>query len=842
MARPPFARRAPHTAGEPPAGGSTLDVLPHAYADFLAMERELASTELGFPVVDEASAKGDLAGTVMEMSALVAHVLALYSDRYGNEVFLGTASSPSSLVRHGRRLAYEPGPGVTASGYLALFAKEDLAGTIPARFAFSSAPVGEKPAQDYELIEPVPIEASLNAILPVDIVEPIVPPVGSTISLQTLTLAGIGFALEIGERVVVGWKQASTWVFRAAQIAGVELDSDLEETKVSLSSAIAVDLGADVTLFAHPALEAQAFGHDAPEPFFLSTFVNAIVNASLTNVRGYLAPNPLLTNGIFLDRIVDAPLVDEPLLRVSTSATALRVVTQRNVAAKLLHRTPDATTVTDSSGSPTIVQTTYTMFPSTTYQRTVSEVTTIDETGAAFTRPAALDRLSMYLGDWQVRAAVRVWQPSTAAVTTPLVLEGAHPSLLPGHLFALEPIGSDAGLPSRIARVVSSTMSADQTSVSFELVEPGATLVGLRRGYVRVLGNIGRITHGKTVTEVLGDSDGVSPFQRLRLAKTPVAHVLTEVGAEPQLELRVGGALFHRVIDYEDAAPTDAVYLTERDDTGVVSVVFGDGAKGAIPPSGKRHVQAIYRKGIGRLGNAPALAVAKIAKAHPLLERVYNPVPVAGGVEPASPDDVRAEAPLYLATFDRAVSVADHAKLALLCPGVVRARAFVGEVSPGVEGVLVVIADRDGAAPNAAAVARFLRERRDNTLPCLVVPPRIIDVSLHLAVVFDASFDAEAVKLALRALLASTTDDAPGLLTFAKRDLGQPLFMSQVVEWVERLPGIVRFAVSELAVASGGANPVGVPPATLDTVRAEPDEWIRLLSQNLVIDTLTESA
>ena len=172
MARPPFARRAPHTAGEPPAGGSTLDVLPHAYADFLAMERELASTELGFPVVDEASAKGDLAGTVMEMSALVAHVLALYSDRYGNEVFLGTASSPSSLVRHGRRLAYEPGPGVTASGYLALFAKDDLAGTISARFAFSSAPVGEKPAQDYELIEPVPIEASLNAILPVDIVEP----------------------------------------------------------------------------------------------------------------------------------------------------------------------------------------------------------------------------------------------------------------------------------------------------------------------------------------------------------------------------------------------------------------------------------------------------------------------------------------------------------------------------------------------------------------------------------------------------------------------------------------------------------------------------------------------
>ena len=840
MARPPFARRAPFTAGDPPAGAPVLDVLPHQYADFLAMERALASTELGFPVVDPANAKGDLAGTVMEMSALVAHVLALYNDRYGNEVFLGTATSPASLVRHGRRLAYEPGPGVTASGYLALFAKEGLAGTIPQRFAFSSAPVGEKPAQDYELVEPAAIDATLNAILPTDIVEPIAAPVGLTLSLQTLTLDGSDFALEVGEHVVIGWKQGSTWQFRAAQIASVAADPELAETSVGLVAAVTVALGAEVTLFAHPAFEAQAFGHDAAEAFFAGPFTNAIVDAALTDVRGYLAPNPLPSNGIFLDRIVDAPLVDEPLLHVSSVVAALRVATQRNVAAKLLHRKPEVTTVTDSSGSPTIVQTTYTMFPSTTYQRTVTEVTTIDETGSSVSRPSTLDRLSTYHGDWQVRAAVRVWKPATSAIASPLVLQGEHRSLLPGHLFALEPIGADASKPSRIARVTSASVSTSQTSVSFELVEPGATLTGLRRGYVRVLGNIGRITHGKTVTEVLGDSDGVSPFQRLRLAKTPVAHVLTEAGAEPQLEVRVGQALFRRAIDFEEAAPTAAVYLTEHDDSGAVSVVFGDGVKGAIPPSGKRHVQAIYRKGIGRIGDAPALAVSKIAKAHALLERVYNPVPVAGGVEPASPDDVRVEAPLYLATFDRAVSVADHAKLALLCPGVVRARAFVKEVA-GVETVVVVIADRDGAAPNALAVARFLRERRDNTLPCLVVPPDVIDVSLHLAVVFDAAFEAEAVKLAIRALLTSTTDDAPGVLTFAKRDLGQPLFLSQVVEWVERLPGITRFAVAELAIVSGGTNPFGVPPGPLDTVRAEPNEWVRLEAQNLVIDTVTEA-
>lgn len=838
MARPPFARRAPHTAGEPPAGKRDLDVLPHAYADFLAMERELASTELGFPVVDEASARGDLAGTVMEMSALVAHVLALYTDRYGNEAFLGTAASPASLVKHGRRLAYEPSPGVTASGYLALFVKESLEGTIPARFAFASGAVGEKPAQDYELIEDADVAASMNVIFPRDAVESITGGTPATITLFSVVVAGVGLGLEIGDVVCVTWGLPASFRASARFVKTIAENEETGETTVGFAASVTVPYAAEkIFLVAKPEIDVHAFGHDAPAVF--------------DGASAFFSPASVQPEHVFLDRELDAAVGGEPIVYAAGQAiAALRLepttpgFDQSTVHVKLRHTEPLMTPGFADPPTNSIPIQIYSLTPEVFYARTVTRLVMRQANAAAplWARPAIADRHTRYLSQWGLKAEVRTWRHSTVPVTSPIVLTGEHPAFLPGHLFALEAINDDAGeVESRIARVRSATILNGTTTVTFSLIEPGVTLDGFRLGHVRVLGNVAKVSHGKTVTEVLGDSDGVSAFHRLRLAKTPVAYDLTATGSEPQLEVRVGGAAFRRAVDFEDARTTDPVYLTERDDTGVVSVVFGDGAKGAIPPSGKRHVQAVYRKGIGRVGNADALAVNKIAKAHPILESAYNPVPIAGGVEPASSEDVRAQAPLYLATFDRAVSVADHAKLALRCPGVVRAHAILGEVTPGVEGVIVVIADRDGAAPNAESVRVFLRERRDNTLPFKVVPPGIVDVALTIGVVFDPAFDEEMVKLTLRGLLTSDKVESPGLLTFGARDLGQPLFMSQIVEWVERLPGIVAFRVLHFSVLAGASNPPAVPPATLDTVRADPNEWIRLLSQNLVIDKIAEN-
>ncbi len=834
MARPPIARRAPYTAGEPAGVTRDIDVLPREYADFIAMERALAALELGFPVALEDDAPGDIGGTLMEMSALVAHVLSLYQDRYGNEIFLGTAQAPASLVKHGRRLAYEPAPGLSASGFVALFAKEGLSGTIPERFAFSSAAVGEKPAQTYELSEPASVDFQTNVLLPKAVLESISGGTPATLTLSELAVLGEDLDVAVGDVVAVTWQSTGGLRAHARWVTSVSPGELSGETRIGLSASVQVPHGAEVLLVAKPALDVHAFAHDAP--------------ATLDTVAGYSAPAGVAATDVFLEGEIDVALAGQPVVRVlGQSVTALRLVVdpsgpkQDGVHVELRKESPQSTSVTNSA---TQITTTYNLTPVVVFARTVTRVSLQEAmTGNAFNRPSIIDRSGRYLSDWQVKVAVRTSRASEVLVSNPLELEGEYPALLPGHLLALEATGEDVGVvPTQMARVVSASISAGSTTVFFELVDRTQTLGAFRLGYLRVLGNIGRLTHGKSVTEVLGDSDGVTPFQRLSLAKTPVAHAAGRDGAEPQLELRVGGVLFRRVVDFEDSASADAVYITERSANGTISVVFGDGKHGAVPPSGKRHVQAVYRQGIGEIGNADVRAVTKIAKAHPILEKAYNPVSVTGGVEPASPEEVRVEAPLYLATFDRAVSVEDHAKLALRVPGVARARAFLGEVQSSVEGVVVVVADRTGAATSAPAVTSFLRARRDNTLPLAVVGPGIVDVTLTIGVLFDPAFDEEQVKLELRALLTSESADTPGQLTFGARDLGQSLFASQIVEWIERLSGIWAFRLLAFAVTSGATNPTGVPPAVLDTVHAEAAEWVRLLPSNLTIQKLSELA
>ena len=53
------------------------------------------------------------------------------SASYAGEAFISTAQAPSSLVRHAHRLAYQPDPGLAASGYVVLSRRRASAGRSP---------------------------------------------------------------------------------------------------------------------------------------------------------------------------------------------------------------------------------------------------------------------------------------------------------------------------------------------------------------------------------------------------------------------------------------------------------------------------------------------------------------------------------------------------------------------------------------------------------------------------------------------------------------------------------------------------------------------------------------
>src|SRR3954447_19284586 len=166
MSRPPIPQPEKSTGREQSGDLQKLDYLPLEYADLLGLEQDLAVTRLGRPRTGAGPDEADVTQTFMELAALVGHVLSVYQRQRAGEAYISTAQAPSSLVRHAHRLAYDPDPGVAASGHVVVFAKAGVSGTVERGLALASVPLGELKAQDYETRDELAADAALNVLVP----------------------------------------------------------------------------------------------------------------------------------------------------------------------------------------------------------------------------------------------------------------------------------------------------------------------------------------------------------------------------------------------------------------------------------------------------------------------------------------------------------------------------------------------------------------------------------------------------------------------------------------------------------------------------------------------------
>jgi len=67
------------------------------------------------------------------------------------------------------------------------------------------------------------------------------------------------------------------------------------------------------------------------------------------------------------------------------------------------------------------------------------------------------------------------------------------------------------------------------------------------------------------------------------------------------IEVTVDGDAWTQVENFENAGPSDTVFVVDTKD-GIASIIFGDGAHGAVPPSGSG-VTTTYRNGSGSTGH-----------------------------------------------------------------------------------------------------------------------------------------------------------------------------------------------------------------------------------------------
>ena len=590
-----------------------LDYLPLEYGDLLALEERVAVAELGRPLPggqpngDEA----DTTRTLMELSALVGHILAAHQRQYASEAFIGTVLATSNMLRHARRLAYQPDAGLAAAGYVILTTKDGVAGTVAAGLPLASVPLGDQRAEDYETLDDLIVDAALDDLAPLDATKP----VRLEFAADRFRVKGVGHRLEPGDPVAfVGPHWQAFVVTEATELPDEDATLVVVDPQRGLLTR-AVDVAATpATLLAHPNRTLRPFGTGAdataypllwvrnsgaaPSPMPSPTTVPFYWYAVQTAAGGGYVPED-----VYLATQEAEPLTGAIVLRQGGAHPAVFRVTQEVVAAVALHRqvrepfesfTVSVTPATTGGGftGRLVPAPAQTQIVRSHLSGTVTAIRVATRDGAVVGRvnhPVPTD----WLTGWTTRAELADREPNVAALTEPLILAGELSGLTPGRALAFVSRSTSAAEVVTVRRVVVGTV-AGQTHVWWDTTGVGGPPAGgWRLDDLRVHGNVARVSHGRTVNEALGGSDGVTPFQRLALNKAPVTILTGAMGGEPALEVRVDGVRWTRVPDLANSGPDDRHFRTETDDLGTTAVVFGDGTNGAVPPSGKKNVTTV---------------------------------------------------------------------------------------------------------------------------------------------------------------------------------------------------------------------------------------------------------
>lgn len=338
-------------------------------------------------------------------------------------------------------------------------------------------------------------------------------------------------------------------------------------------------------------------------------------------------------------------------------------------------------------------------------------------------------------------------------------------------------------------------VSRDEDRLTITLSEPLRSTYD--RSTVTLHANVARATHGETVREVLGSGDGAQANLRFALKKPPLTYVSapTPSGAKSTLQLRVDDVLWGETPSLYLLDAQSRCYMIRIEDDGTTAVTFGDGERGARPPSGQENVVATYRSGIGPEGEVGAGSLS-ILQTRPLGVRdVTNPLPASGAAAPEMLAEARANAPVTVLALERIVSLRDFENFARAFAGIGKAQAVVlwnGETR---------LAHLTVASANGKEIDRFsdvylnLRKAidavRDPVQQVLVhgFEPAFFDLAAQVRV--DPTFVAADVLAEAKAALLAA-------FAFDKRAFGQEVTAAEVVTEIQKVPGVVATNLTRL--------------------------------------------
>ena len=266
--------------------------------------------------------------------------------------------------------------------------------------------------------------------------------------------------------------------------------------------------------------------------------------------------------------------------------------------------------------------------------------------------------------------------------------------------------------------------------------------------------------------------------------------------------------------DLIDCGPDDARFVVEMSDERQARLRFGRRGFGRTPGLQENlasaELDAVYRVGNGTAGNVAAESIRMFGSyGEPVsgIEKVRNPLPATGGIDPELTEEIRLFAPHALRTdLQRAITPHDYEQLAMQEFGHQLQRTKVTFHWTGHEFKVLVAVDprgRENPTPDLLnQIQQYLHRFRRIGHSVQVRPAvRVIPV-LRLALCLNAHVIREQIRDELN-LLFSHQLLADGTLAFFHPDqqtFGEGIFVSRIVAEATRILGnrIVHLEVTEL--------------------------------------------
>ncbi len=831
-------------------------------------------TTIGLPALADLRTReeDDFSIALLDAWATVADVLTFYQERIANESYLRTATERLSLRELARLIGYNVRPGVAASVYLA-FTLETAQGapsstTIDVGTRVQSIPNPGEQAQTFETIVPITAYRAWNAMRP-----RLTKPQTIATGMSVVRVAGTATNLGKGDALVIVAAKENNDTDEALRfVASVAADNDKQETVITLQSsgakfataAIAANLVTGMFAASKVALNNSFVQNDILNQSWalsdLQTFAlqnNVGLDAIFTNIKAQMGPKaPPAGTGVFAMRKraslfgYNAPdwLSMANQTRINYGDTDLNDSdwslpsggSANQISLDQVYKeiqVNDWVAVT-RPGMSTIVARVLGVAESAQSRYAISgKVTQLTlDADVPLASMSQLRQTTVYV---QSEELPLVDLPDTSNVTgIQIALDEPVAGFAAGQAVAVTGERSDLKGVTASEVVTIADVSLEGGYTTLQLV--GALEHSYVRDSVRINGNVALGTHGETTREILGSGDASRPYQQFQLKQAPLTHIsaANETGTASSLQVYVNDVRWHERDSLYGAGPRDRIFITRTGEDSKTTVEFGDGATGARPPTGTNNIRATYRKGIGEAGNVKA-GQASLLLTRPLgVKEVTNPLPASGGDDTETPAGARTNAPLTVLTLGRIVSLQDYEDFARSFAGVGKALAtwtWDGEK----RGIFVTIAGPGGAeidddSTTYANLLAAMKKAGDPYIPLRVQTYRPALFTLDAGIKIDPDYTDALVLPQIEQKLRQ-------VFSFDARAFGQPVALSQIVQTIHSIAGVVAVDVNALYRIGAPAIPnarlaAAVPRAGTDGF-IEPAELLMLDPRPVALTT-----